>query len=46
MNVTAGDEIYVETAFSDGWALGTNTNNGTNGIFPADVLDLAAAPSS
>jgi hypothetical protein len=43
MSVAVGDEIYVETAFSDGWALGSNTTNGTNGIFPADNLDLARA---
>jgi len=41
LSISKDDRIYVESAFSDGWALGTNTNTGKEGLFPADFIDLA-----
>ncbi len=34
------EEVYVEMVFSDGWAMGANTTNGQEGLFPADFLAI------
>lgn len=41
MKLDAGDEIFVDRVFADGWAGGTNMSTGQAGLFPADMLDLA-----
>lgn len=38
MELKAGEEIWVELAFGDGWALGTAVSSGRRGVFPAYVL--------
>lgn len=40
ISMEVGDRVFIETAFSDGWGLGTNLVNGMHGYFPADFLDL------
>lgn len=43
IDLNLGNEVFVELAFADGWAVGTNISNGMYGLFPADVLDIAGS---
>lgn len=55
ISVQAGEEIYIDKAFSDGWVFGVH-RSGARGLFPANVLIVpkasggmaggAAAPSN
>ncbi|KAI9142642.1 hypothetical protein BKA69DRAFT_265932 [Paraphysoderma sedebokerense] len=36
--VTPGDPIAIETAYEDGWAMGTNLMTGGRGVFPMSVF--------
>lgn len=44
LGASIGDRIYIETAFSDGWVLGTRLSDGAQGLMPASALELARDP--
>lgn len=38
-----GDSVYIDTAYVNGWAVGTNQTTRAQGLFPADFVQLSPA---
>ncbi|KAI9009058.1 hypothetical protein DFJ74DRAFT_686719 [Hyaloraphidium curvatum] len=46
ITMVQGDRIYVDAAYSDGWARGFNARTGEEGLFPADFVAVSGAIGS